>query len=192
MEQNVDIPVPHCRGGRGGPQDFLPGLDSTAFCGADRVVPGAADEAFTWCFSHFSPKFKKVRRLGPHSGSELPAESSPSTRASLCRAHGARGGRVGTRDGEILVDEDGSIPWEVVLARYGLRWGDLVGRARLGFLEGDMGCGCFFLVAWRRAWCWRVRLSGVFSSSEASRAAAGFQGFCCPSLANDRCYGGTD
>ena len=32
-----DTPVPHSRGGRGGLQDFLPGQDSTAFCGADRV-----------------------------------------------------------------------------------------------------------------------------------------------------------
>ena len=37
-----------------------------------------------------------------------------------------------------------------------------------------------------------VRLSGLPFSSEASRAAAGFQGFFCPSLCNDRCHGGTD
>ena len=35
MEQNVDIPVPHGGGGRGGHQGFLLGQDSTAFCGAD-------------------------------------------------------------------------------------------------------------------------------------------------------------
>ena len=35
-----------------------------------------------------------------------------------------------------------------------------------------MGCGCFFLVAGRRAWYWRVRLTGVPSYSEASSAAA--------------------
>ena len=40
-----------------------------------------------------------------------------------------------------------------------------------GFLGHDMGCGCFLLVAGRRAWCWRVRLSGPPSYS-ASRAAA--------------------
>ena len=39
-----------------------------------------------------------------------------------------------------------------------------------------MGCGCF-LVVWRRAWYWRVRLSALHSSSEARRAAAGFQWF---------------
>ena len=36
-EQIVHIPVPHGRRGRGGPQGFLPGQDSTAFCGADCV-----------------------------------------------------------------------------------------------------------------------------------------------------------
>ena len=35
-----------------------------------------------------------------------------------------------------------------------------------------MECGCFFLVARRRVWCWRVRLSGLPSYSEASSAAA--------------------
>ena len=40
VEQNVDIPVPHGRGGRGGLQDLRPGQDSTAFCGAvDNPVP---------------------------------------------------------------------------------------------------------------------------------------------------------
>ena len=86
VEQNVDIPVPHRRGGRGGLQDLRPGQDSTAFCGADHVdnpvprvgglqgflprhasiassshSPGAADEAFTREFSRFSPNFNKVR-----------------------------------------------------------------------------------------------------------------------------------
>ena len=37
IEQNVHNPVPQGRGGRGGPQGFLPGQDSTAFCGADRI-----------------------------------------------------------------------------------------------------------------------------------------------------------
>ena len=37
VQQNVDIPVPHRRGGRGGLQDLRPGQDSTAFCGADHV-----------------------------------------------------------------------------------------------------------------------------------------------------------
>ena len=80
VEQNVDIPVPHRRGGRGGLQDFRPGQDSTAFGGADHVeIPaprvgglqgflprqastassahssGAADEALQFFFSHFSP-----------------------------------------------------------------------------------------------------------------------------------------
>ena len=76
------------------------------------------------------------------------------------------------------MDEDGSIPWQVVLARLRLRWCDLVGQTRLGFLRSDVGCGGFFLVAGRRASYWRVSLSGLPFSSEASRAAAGFQGSC--------------
>ena len=36
---------------------------------------------------------------------------------------------------------------------------------------GPMGCGCFILVAGRRAWYWRVCLSGPPSYSEVSRAA---------------------
>ena len=54
------------------------------------------------------------------------------------------------------------------------------------FLGIDMVCGCFFLVAGRRAWYWRVRLMGLPSYSEASRAAVGFQVVLCPSLCNDR------
>ena len=103
MEQNVDIPVPHGGGDRGGPQGFLLGQDSTAFCGADRdenAVPRSGglqgsrprqassassahlpgvDEAFTVVFALF-PIFPKCAGLGSHSGSELPSESSPSTR----------------------------------------------------------------------------------------------------------------
>ena len=36
---------------------------------------------------------------------------------------------------------------------------------------------------------WRVRLTGLPSYSEASKAAAGFQVVSCPSLCNDRCQG---
>ena len=60
------------------------------------------------------------------------------------------------------------------------------------FLVIGMGCGCFFLVAGRRAWYWRVRLSGLPSYSEANRAAAGFQVVSSPSLCNDRCQGGAE
>ena len=37
VEQNVDIPVPHGRGGGGGLQDVRSGQDSAAFCGAEHV-----------------------------------------------------------------------------------------------------------------------------------------------------------
>ena len=86
VEQNVDIPVPHGRGGRVGVRG-LTGFNSVV--GADRVdipvprsgglqgsrprqsssassahLPGVADEFFYRVFSHFSPNFfffKKVR-----------------------------------------------------------------------------------------------------------------------------------
>ena len=125
VEQNVDIPVPHRRGGRGGLQDFRPGHVSTAFGKADHVenpaprvgglqgflprqastasaahLPGAADEAFTVVFSHFSFFFffkkKKSAGVGLHSGSELAADSSKSTR----RAYGVH----------VAVEEDESEP----------------------------------------------------------------------------------
>ena len=54
------------------------------------------------------------------------------------------------------MDEAGSIPWEVVLTRYRLRWGDLVGRAWLGLLGSDVACVCFFLVG---QVLWGCRLS---------------------------------
>ena len=60
------------------------------------------------------------------------------------------------------------------------------------FLGIDMGCGCFFLVAGRRAWYWGVRLSDLPSCSKASRGAAGFQVVSCPSLCNDRCRSGAE
>ena len=79
VEQNVDIPVPHGRGGRVGVRGLqsFPGQDSTAFVGAARVdipVPrsgalqgsrprqasSVADEAFTGFFALFH-KRKKVR-----------------------------------------------------------------------------------------------------------------------------------
>ena len=60
------------------------------------------------------------------------------------------------------------------------------------FLGIYMGCGCLFLVAGRREWYWRVRLSGLPSCSEASRAAAAFQVVSCPSLCKERCHGGAE
>ena len=47
------------------------------------------------------------------------------------------------------MDEDCSIPWEVVLTRFRLRWGDLVGQTRLGsswLMGGERRTGeCVFL-----------------------------------------------
>ena len=80
----MDIPVPHDRGGRagrGGLQGLSQGQDSTAFGGAQlvdipvprggglhRLRPGqvsspssSVNDAFTWGFSHFTPKEKKCQ-----------------------------------------------------------------------------------------------------------------------------------
>ena len=102
MEQNVDIPVPHDRGGRVGDRSLqgFPGQSSTAYLGADfpaataeqnvvipvprgdrtlhsalssSVLPMTAIQGF---FSTF-PRGKKSARSGSHSGSELLPESSP-------------------------------------------------------------------------------------------------------------------
>ena len=57
----------------GGLQGFLPRQASSSHS------PGVADEAFTGFFRTF-PHIKKSAGLVPHSGSELAADSSPSTR----------------------------------------------------------------------------------------------------------------
>ena len=67
-EQLVDIPIPH-----GGPHLQDPGLAS--------LPHEVAGEAFQGVFSTFLRR-KKSAKIGPHSGSELLPESSPSTRAA--------------------------------------------------------------------------------------------------------------
>ena len=103
LEQIDENPVPLGRGGggaRGGLQDFLPEQNSAAVVeqivdiparGRSGFLPGQgssssssrlrddADEDFTGFFALFSV-LKKSAKLGSHSGSELPPESSPSTR----------------------------------------------------------------------------------------------------------------
>ena len=59
----------------GGLSSFRPGRFSSA---SFSHSPGAVDEAFTGFFRTF-PQIQKSAKLGPPSGSELPAESSPST-----------------------------------------------------------------------------------------------------------------
>ena len=104
MEQNVDIPVPHDRGGRVGDRSLqgFPGQSSTAYFGADFPAATAEQNVFIpvprgertlhsalsssvlpmtaiqGVFSTF-PRGKKSARSGSHSGSELLPESSPST-----------------------------------------------------------------------------------------------------------------
>ena len=75
VEQTVDIPVPGRagEGGRGG----LPGFAGQGSTASSSHV-GAADGAGQGVFRTFHRK-KKVRRLGPHSGSELSADFNPST-----------------------------------------------------------------------------------------------------------------
>ena len=104
VEQNVDIPVPHSRGGRGGLQDLRPGQDSTAFCGADHVdnpvplvgrlqgflprqtsaassshSPDAADEVFT-VFFFFAFPAPSLPPLSP--------SSTPKKRRGWVPTHG--------------------------------------------------------------------------------------------------------
>ena len=117
MEQNVDIPVPHGRGGRVGVRSLqgFPGQSSTAYCGADfpaataeqnvdipvprgdrtllpasssAVLPVTANQGVFRTF----PQNKKSAELGSHSGSELLPESRP-IHAS-CSAEGGDGGLV--------------------------------------------------------------------------------------------------
>ena len=91
VEQNADTPVPSGRGCRGGLLSARPDTNSAA----SSVRSGAADEAFPRFFE-LIPHFLKRAGLGPHSGSELAADSSPSTR----RAYGV----------PMAVEEDESEP----------------------------------------------------------------------------------
>ena len=70
VEQIVDIPA------RPGLPDFLTGQGSSS---SSSRLRDDADEDFTGVFRTF-PRSKKSPKLGSHSGSELPPESSPSTR----------------------------------------------------------------------------------------------------------------
>ena len=92
--EHVDIPVPLGRGGVGSLSTFLPDTGFCCFISSSHS-PGAADEAFTGFFA-LSPNFLKNARLDPRSGSELAADSSPSTR----RAYGV----------SMVVEEDESEP----------------------------------------------------------------------------------
>ena len=82
VEQNVDIPVPRgeCL------QGFLPGHGSTSSSSSSHVPAGAVDELFRGFFRTFH-RPKKSARLGPHSGSELSADSISSTAAAYEELH---------------------------------------------------------------------------------------------------------
>ena len=54
--EHVEIPVPQGRGGGGGLLGLRPDPNSAA---SSAPSPGAADEVFTWFFSHFSSREKK-------------------------------------------------------------------------------------------------------------------------------------
>ena len=152
----------------------LSGQGSTA--SSSRRLHDDADEGIQGVFSHSLPFFKKSAGMGPHSGSELPRESSSSSR----RAHAVPmvpedNESVTESESEVEQDCDpgkedaghrwirtAAFPGRVVLAWYWLRRVDLVGRARLGFLESDVG------------------------------QPLAFSGFFACRCATDRCPGGTD
>ena len=163
VEHNVDIPVPHGRVGRGGgevlkafAQDRFPLLHPLTHLVMRMRI-----------FLRFSALF--YRRWVRTQGSELGVDFNPWTPAAHL-AHVVLGPGMWR-------DEAGAEWFQMASGR----WYLLTNPAGTGMSLGDevlgidMGCGCFFLVAGRRAWYCRVRLSGPPSYSEASRAAAGFQ-----------------
>ena len=77
-EQFVDIPVPRGRREGGG---SLQGSRPGQFSAASSSLLRSADEVFTRVFRTL-PRPKKSARLGPHSGSELSADFTPSTPAA--------------------------------------------------------------------------------------------------------------
>ena len=77
VEQNVDIPVPHGHGGGGGLLGLHPERNLAA---SSSYSPGASDDVLQGFVALF-PRDKNAR-LGPHSGSELIADFTPSTPAA--------------------------------------------------------------------------------------------------------------
>ena len=77
MEQIVDTPA------RGVLRGFFPGQVSSS---SSRLL-GDADEGIQGFFRTF-PKFKKSAGMGPHSGSELSADFTPSTAAAYVDSDG--------------------------------------------------------------------------------------------------------
>ena len=167
VEQNVDIPVPHGRGGRVGIRGLqgFPGQDSTAFVGAERVEnpvprsgglqgsrprqastassahsPGAADQAFYRGFRIFPQLIKKC---------ELGSALGVGTECGLKFIHagGSAGGLLHRRRRR-RVDEVSF--WTVDVAR--LAPARHPRRARLGLALGT----------WRATWGgWSSRRGGA-------------------------------
>ena len=105
VEQNVDIPVPH-----GGPHLHDPGLAS--------LPQEVGGEAFQGVFSSF-PRPKKSAKLGPHSGSELSADFTPSTPAAYVDSDGpltwvddAGNTWWQSESGRWYLDRDPSVWWD--------------------------------------------------------------------------------
>ena len=129
VEQIVDIPVPQRRRRRiGGLQSSLPGQGSTAYLeqiagfpargGPQGFLPGQssssssrllvnADEGIPGDFRTFFRSGKSAR-LGPHSGSELSADFTPSTPAAYVDSTGP----------SMWVDDDGLTWWQSASGRW--------------------------------------------------------------------------
>ena len=127
VEQIVGIPVPQCRrrssGGlqsslpgqgsaaylerilaaRGGPQGFLPGQGSSS----SSRFPGGDDDGFHWDFRTFFRPGKSAG-VGPHSGSELSADFTPSTPAAYVDSTGP----------SMWVDDAGLTWWQSASGRW--------------------------------------------------------------------------
>ena len=90
---------------RRGLPDFLPGQSSTT--SSSSRLRDDADGGVSRGFSHFFQSGKSAK-LGPHSGSELLPESSPSTRRAQVDAEGT----------PMVDDEDGNTWWHSCSGRW--------------------------------------------------------------------------
>ena len=135
VEQNVDFPA------RGGLHGFLLGQSSSS---SSRLLVNA-DEGIQGGFRTFSRPGKSAR-LGPHSGSELSADFTPSTPAAYVDSTGP----------PMWVDDAGLTWWQSASGRWYLARDLLFGGTLLGDVVAAAGggvCGAVLGLVGRRPGC---------------------------------------
>ena len=113
----------------GGLQDFRPGQSSSS-SSSSAGVHGFADELGEGVFRTF-PRQKKSAKVGPHSGSALSADFTPSTPTAYF-----------SEDGFFFHEDDTKVWLKMETGR----WKLLCSEPAV-YRDGSLGFGCLFLVA---------------------------------------------